>query len=58
MPINTEKIKKELSKGDIGELVLAFYEVKTFVAELVEAAQKQADEKASQLQTTLERIQS
>jgi len=58
MPINTEKIKKEFSKGSIDELVKAFYEVKTFVAELVEIAQKQADEKASQLQSEYERINS
>jgi len=58
MPINIEKIKKELSKGDVDEVTDDFFELKKFTAELVEAAQKQADEKASQLQTTLERIKS
>lgn len=55
--ISIEKIKKELDKGTVDEVIAAFREVKNIVAEKVELAQREADEKANQLQQQLENIQ-
>lgn len=56
MPINTEKITKEIDKGTLEEAVQAYYQVKEYVATLVQIAQKEADEKSTQLQNTYDRI--
>jgi hypothetical protein len=54
--INTEKIKNELSKGEIEEQIKSFFEIKDFVSQLILAEQKIKEEAASNLQNTYDRI--
>lgn len=54
--INTEKIKNELSKGDIEEQIKAFFELKDFVSQLILAEQKIKEQAANELQNTYDRI--
>lgn len=56
MPINTDKIIKELEKGSVVEQVEAYKLVKTFVTNSLQEEQKKKEEEASQLQSTLENI--
>ncbi len=57
MPINLEKIRKEIDKSEsIEETIKAYYELKQYISTLVEAAQKTAEEKANELQGTLDKI--
>ena len=54
--INIEKITKELSKGNADEQHDAYLKVKDFVAATMAAAQKEADEKANELQSKIDKL--
>lgn len=56
MAINSDKILKELSKGTTEEQVAAYHLVKDAVTQSLADAQKKAEETASQLQSTIDRI--
>lgn len=54
--INTEKIFSILDKGDIQEQIKAFHEIKEHISKNVSLAQQQAEDKANELQNTLQKI--
>lgn len=54
--VNTDKIRKELSKANIVELYQAFNEIKDYVSERLKEAQKEAEETASEIQSKIDRI--
>jgi hypothetical protein len=54
--INLSKLEKELSKGSTEEQITAFHWVKSFVTLKVLEQQKLLEEKANELQQTLENI--
>jgi len=54
--INIEKIKKELSKGDADEQYNALKEIKEFVANNLATEQALADNRATELQSKIDRI--
>lgn len=56
MPINTEKILKELSKGTVDEQIEAFKAIKEAITKSVQEEQQQLEQKANNLQTTLDRL--
>lgn len=56
MPINTEKILKELSKGTVDEQIEAFKAIKEAITKSVQEEQQQLELKANNLQTTLDRL--
>ena len=56
MPINTERILKELSKGEVGEQVAAYKVIKEYVALNVKQEQELTEMKANELQQTYDRI--
>lgn len=57
MKINVEKIKKEFSKGDVQQQIDAFNELKGFVTTSLINKQKELEEKSSDLQSVIDRIQ-
>ena len=57
MKINLEKIKKEFSKGDVQQQIDAFNELKGFVTTSLINKQKELEEKSSDLQSVIDRIQ-
>lgn len=57
MKINVEKLKKELSKGSVDEQINAFNELKGFVTTSLINKQKELEEKSSDLQGIIEKIQ-
>lgn len=56
MPINTDKILKELEKGTPDEQYVVFQQVKDFVQKSLTTEQKEVEEKASELQNKIERL--
>lgn len=56
MPINTEKIKKELEKGNPDEQYTAFQEIKDFVQLSLAEEQRILDEKSSELASKIEKL--
>ncbi len=56
MPINTDKILKELEKGTPEEQYEVFHQVKDFVQKSLTAEQKEVEEKASELQNKIDRL--
>lgn len=54
--INIDSIKKQIVKGDIDEQITAFNQIKSFITENLQAHQKQAEEKANDLQNKIDRI--
>lgn len=54
--INFSKIEKELSKGSIQDQISAYHWVKSFVTGKILEQQKELEEKANQLQQTIENI--
>lgn len=54
--INLEKIEKEISKGSISEQIAVYNWIKSFVTLKVMESQKDLEEKANQLQQTLDSI--
>lgn len=56
MKINIEKVKKEFSKGDAQQQIVAFNELKSFVTTSLINEQKVLDEKASSLQSVIDSI--
>lgn len=57
MKINVEKLKKELSKGDVQQQIEAFNELKDFVTTSLINKQKELEEKSSDLQSVIDKIQ-
>ena len=57
MKINLEKVKKEFSKGDVQQQIDAFNELKGFVTTSLINKQKELEEKSSDLQSVIDRIQ-
>ena len=57
MKINLEKVKKEFSKGDVQQQIEAFNELKGFVTTSLINKQKELEEKSSDLQSVIDRIQ-
>ena len=57
MKINLEKIKKEFSKGDVQQQIEAFNELKGFVTTSLINKQKELEEKSSDLQSVIDKIQ-
>ena len=57
MKINVEKLKKELSKGDVNQQIDAFNELKSFVTTSLINKQKELEEKSSDLQSVIDKIQ-
>lgn len=57
MKINIEKVKKEFSKGDVQQQIEAFNELKGFVTASLINKQKELEEKSSDLQGIIEKIQ-
>jgi hypothetical protein len=57
MKINVEKLKKELSKGDVQQQIEAFNELKAFVTTSLINKQKELEEKSSDLQSVIDKIQ-
>ena len=57
MKINLEKVKKEFSKGDVQSQIEAFNELKGFITTSLIQEQKKLDEKASTLQSVIDKIQ-
>ena len=57
MKINVEKIKKEFSKGDVQQQIDAFNELKGFVTTSLINKQKELEEKSSDLQSVIDKIQ-
>lgn len=57
MKINVEKLKKELSKGSIDQQIEAFNELKSFVTISLINKQKELEEKSSDLQSVIDKIQ-
>ena len=57
MKINVEKIKKEFSKGDVQQQIEAFNELKGFVTTSLINKQKELEEKSSDLQSVIDKIQ-
>ncbi len=57
MPINLDKIRKEIEKGEnIEDKVKAYYDIKDFISTLVAAEQKAKEEEANKLQNIHDRI--
>jgi len=56
MPINTDKILKELEKGTPDEQYVVFQQVKDFVQKSLTAEQKEVEEKSSELQNKIDRL--
>lgn len=56
MPINIEKIEKELIKGTIDDQYEALNHIKSFISQNMEAVQKQTEDRASELQSKIEKI--
>ena len=56
MPINTDKILKELEKGTPDELYAAFFYIKGAVQRMIEIEQKQVEERANELQNKIDEI--
>lgn len=56
MPINTDKIKKELEKGNPDEQYTAFQEIKDFVQLNLAEEQRILDEKSNEIQSKIDRI--
>ena len=54
--INLNKIEKELSKGAVTEQIAAYNWVKSFITLKVMEHQKELEEKANTLQSTLDSI--
>lgn len=54
--ISIDKIKKELAKGTPDEQYDAYLQVKDFVQQNIEAEQKALEDKASELQSKINRI--
>ena len=56
MPINTDKILKELEKGTPDEMYVVFNQIKDFVQISLTAEQEQVEKKASELQNKIDRL--
>ena len=56
MKINTDKIIKELSKGDIVEQIDAYNAIREFITNSLLENQKKKEEEANNLQSILDRI--
>ena len=56
MAINIDKIVKELSKGNPDELLAAFNEIKSFVTLEVQEERERLQDKASELQSSIDKI--
>jgi hypothetical protein len=56
MKINVEKIKKELSKGDVKAQIEAFNLIKDFVTTSLIQKQKEFQDYSSELQSVVDRI--
>jgi len=54
--INTDKIIKELSKGNATEQYEAFQKIKSFIQQSMEAEQKELEEKSNEIQSKIDRI--
>ena len=54
--INVEKIYNELDKGTPDEMYSAVQTIKGYVGKKMEDAQKQAEDKASELQSKIEKL--
>lgn len=54
--ISLNKIEKELSKGSVSDQVAAYNWIKSFITLKVMEHQKQLEEKANELQQTLDSI--
>lgn len=56
MPINTDKILKELEKGTPEEQYESYLLIKDFVQKSLAAQQKEVEEKANELQNKIDRL--
>jgi len=56
MPINTDKILKELSKGSADEQYEAWIQIKEAVGKALSEEQKQVENKATELQSKVDRV--